>query len=472
MIHRASPVLGALLICATAPAQGVEEKRAETELQKAMELAAKGRYRAAHAAYVRIAKKYADTGPGSIAAKRAEDTAFLGWCYLEKSGPSENRVDVVLMGDAYTLDQQDRFDKIAASVPKLFRNDKLLGEYYDYFNFIRVNLSSKDGDVDGYGREYDTALDAAIMGRNAPWVEVSSKHVREALDELPEHDGRVLVFVPADGFQGNGDENIGIVSGRSETCLFHEFGHAFAGLGDEYATYTYPRGKVVPKPNVSDTDDPSKVPWRHWLEADAPEVGIHRGGDGRLEGAWRPVAGNCAMECGAQFCRVCREAVVLSIHALVDPIESCEPAAHALSSVAPPMVADDDGGYRFEVQVLQPKTHGLDVQWWVLPAADVSWPEDAPSTPGVGAADRRARGPLPEIAAPPNEESRGSRRSIHRFRWTPEPGTEGRYRVVCRVRDSTVVAGQKWPWVLKDERGLLESERGWWIELGTGTVSR
>ena len=117
MIRRATWLLGALLICATAPAQGVDEKRAESDLQKAMELAAKGRYRAAHAAYARIAKKYADTGPGRIAAQRAGDTAFLGWCYLEQSGPSLNRVDVVMMGDAFTLDQQDRFDKIAESVP-------------------------------------------------------------------------------------------------------------------------------------------------------------------------------------------------------------------------------------------------------------------------------------------------------------------------------------------------------------------
>jgi hypothetical protein len=33
------------------------------------------------------------------------------------------------------------------------------------------------------------------------------------------------------------------------------------------------------------------------------------------------------------------------------------------------------------------------------------------------------------------------------------------------VRDTTELRGEKFPWVLKDERGLLESERIWWLEV-------
>ena len=41
-----------------------------------------------------------------------------------------------------------------------------------------------------------------------------------------------------------------------------------------------------------------------------------------------------------------------------------------------------------------------------------------------------------------------------------EPGL---YRITCRVRDTTELRGEKFPWVLKDELGLLESERVWWV---------
>ena len=41
----------------------------------------------------------------------------------------------------------------------------------------------------------------------------------------------------------------------------------------------------------------------------------------------------------------------------------------------------------------------------------------------------------------------------------------GLYRITCRVKDPTELRGERFPWVLKDERGLLESERIWWLEV-------
>ena len=48
-----------------------------------------------------------------------------------------------------------------------------------------------------------------------------------------------------------------------------------------------------------------------------------------------------------------------------------------------------------------------------------------------------------------------------------DPGDleSGRYRVIARAVDSTKMRGEKFPWVLKDEAGLLESERGWWVRI-------
>jgi hypothetical protein len=33
------------------------------------------------------------------------------------------------------------------------------------------------------------------------------------------------------------------------------------------------------------------------------------------------------------------------------------------------------------------------------------------------------------------------------------------------VRDTTKLRDEKFPWVLSDPRGLLESERVWWVEV-------
>jgi hypothetical protein len=41
----------------------------------------------------------------------------------------------------------------------------------------------------------------------------------------------------------------------------------------------------------------------------------------------------------------------------------------------------------------------------------------------------------------------------------------GRYRVICRVKDSTQPRGERKPLVIKDSGGLLESERAWWVRV-------
>ena len=73
---------------------------------------------------------------------------------------------------------------------------------------------------------------------------------------------------------------------------------------------------------------------------------------------------------------------------------------------------------------------------------------------------------LVPIAAKPKAESRGNKKGEHDFTLRPRELSAGRYRVVCRVRDTTEIRGEKLPWVLEDEWGLLESERMWLVQVG------
>ena len=70
-------------------------------LAKAEEQASRGRYSQARATYRKLAKNYPATAAGRIAARRSEASAYLGRADLVRHGPSENRVDVLLMGDGY-----------------------------------------------------------------------------------------------------------------------------------------------------------------------------------------------------------------------------------------------------------------------------------------------------------------------------------------------------------------------------------
>jgi len=163
---------------------------------------------------------------------------------------------------------------------------------------------------------------------------------------------------------------------------------------------------------------------------------------------------------------VCREQVVRCIYSIVDPIDACAPDPVRQGSFESLAFTDDT--FKFRVEVLQPSTHALDVSWYLLPEALFPKSGDGGSTTQAsagtaGPTDRVKRGPLPPIQQSPTFVSRPDMKGAHTYTLTKKDLEPGRYRVVCRVKDSTKLRGEKWPWVLADPEGLLESERGWWI---------
>jgi hypothetical protein len=440
----------------------VAQEEAIEQFRQAEEAVARKDYGLARRMYATLARKWAGTPTGELCAERAEGSAFLGTRALVENGPSANRVDVVIMGDSFQLDELGRFDAWAEDIPKLFETRDVFEEYADYHNFRVATLVSADGDVDAYGREYDTMLGARIMGNDSPWVVVDNARVQQVLRQVPDNDGYALVLVKAKGFHGTGGGQVGTVSGPQPETIMHEWGHAFGDLGDEYTTYTHPRGDVRSRPNISNVEDPRRVPWAHWIERNARGVGVYRGGAGRLKGAWRPEASGCLMQDGRQYCRVCREALVLRIYELVDPIDACEPGAMPSSSVAS-LPLNEDREWRFHIDLVTPKKHGHDVAFYVLPELSVPRaPRNEERTE-----NRKDRGRLEPIAAKPVAEYRNVRARSVEYVWRPEKELSGRFRIVVRVVDPTP-SDRGLPWVLKDEHGLLESERGWWIDLQAG----
>lgn len=466
-IALAAPCL--LALAAGLPAQEPDESaereaEAEERLGDAEAAAARGEYWVAVQKYMNLARLYPETRAGRVGDQRRQPNAFLGWSDMVRNGPSENRVDVVLLGDGYMLNKQDEFDRMVEIVPELFKRNEVFGEYFPYLNFIRANLRSAENGVGGYGRKVDTALQGRASGSAQGHVTVDRGLAQKHLEEVSGHDGLALCFVKA-GSHGTGGFGIAVIGGRPTRAVVHEWGHAFAGLGDEYSRSTGLRGALGRRPNLSETDDPGRVPWRHWLELGARNVGIHRGGGGSAQGTWKPTVNGCLMDDGQEFCMVCREVLVLKIYEYVDPIEATDPPAlgwrDTLRDVRPEFLEVGRRPLKLEVTVMQPDSHDLEVAWWVRPFAE------APRYAGVERRfpDRRRRGPLPPLPGEPADETRANSKGVHRFLVREHDLDPGRYVVICRVRDTTEVRGSRYPWVIRDERGLLESECRWLVEI-------
>ncbi len=454
-------VLTAALWCVLLPGPQAPSDPA-TLFARAEELACAGRHRDARALYENLAERHPDTRAGRAAAQRTRPSALLGACMLVDNGPPANRVEIVILGDGYELEHQRAFDELAEDVPPLFERVEPFREYWSYLNFVRGVCLSAEAGVDGFGREYDTLLGGRTLATDAGHVGIDGRAAHAVLEQVPGHDGVALVFVKL-GVAGTGGGGFAVIGGRDARIAVHEWGHAFGGLGDEYSDHTHERGGVSERANVAATDDPERVPWKHWLAARHPSVGVYEGASGQVSDAWRPTASGCIMNDGEAFCPPCREALVLRIYSLVDPIEEVVPPAPPRTIREPLRMASDT--LELTVRVLRPATHDLEVSWW-LESAD-KYPLSGADSAAAADEDgkRRARRPLQPIDARPTRRQGAGPDGLDTLRIARTDHAPGLYRVTCRVRDTTELRGEKFPWVLEDRHGLLESERVWWVEV-------
>lgn len=459
--------------------------RADTDaaflLARAEELAAKGRFGQADKLWRRIVEEAPESREAEIARQRLAPNALLRVRDLEVNGPSERRIDVFVLGDGYlrTDKHQRLFDGAAEQVPDALCQAPVFRRYRRYFNFHAMNLASAEDGIDRRGRDVDTALGAYESDAAQGQVAVRHDLVQRYLAMDPRSEGLAVVIVRL-GSLGTGGGGIAVVGGGPGNSLIHEWGHAFAGLLDEYTSDVGYTGPVPRGVNVSDTPDPEKVPWRHFLEAKVKGVGVFPGAAGRSQGAWRPTASGCAMASGPSFCVVCREAVVRAIYERVSPLDEARPDPDAgvielqrdgrvtLEAVPMPVVGKPPIEVRFTLErarepheAQRAAEGGTDFLSGLVERLGGDGADEAGST-GDSWTPRAGKAPDP---LPPGEPLRARRRRDAQGRtiWTVtlegarlEPGD---WLVHLYVRDPT-------DWVLREDwRALLTDTRTWRIRV-------
>ena len=452
--------LGAMVLLAVVVAtpsnsqEDEEELEAERLLAKAMRACKAVNFRAADAAWKKVIDDFPDTFAAYEARERLEPNALLYVRPLEVNGPPERRIDVFVLAEGYQRKDQKAFLTQAELTARLFFQVKVFERYRGYFNFHAMHIASREEGVDVGEKQFDTALGAHQTAYSQGQVAVDRAAVRRYLDEDPRSEGLAIVVVRR-GTLGTGGGGVAVVGGGAGNTVVHEWGHAFGMLLDEYTSDVGYRGGTPTGFNISDTDDPARVPWRHFLEADVNGVGVFPGGAGRSKGAWRPTARACAMASGASFCVVCREALVASIYGLVGPLDEAQPEPGWVE-------LEDDAPPRFRVFPMpMSEKPALTVEFSLQRIAVTGAPsrgdseraassEGGPSRASIfdRASRRRPRWNLPEPGPLPGEavEARRVRTEDRRIAFEPvladlEPGD---YRLHARVIDPV-------DWVLKTE---------------------
>ncbi len=250
-----------------------------------------------------------------------------------KNGDSENHVDLIILAEGYTKNEMEKFIGDAKRVTGYLFEEEPFKSKKNKFNVTAVCTSSEESgtDVPGENIYKNTRFNSSFYTFDTPrYLTISDlKSVYDAAAIVP-HD-QIYVLVNTGKYGGGGFyNNINVCSSDNSSTkevFVHEFGHGFAGLGDEYYTSSVAFGEyynfdVEPwEPNLTTLVDFEKK-WKAEVSDSVPvptpriakyenTVGAFEGGGYVEKGVYSPFM-DCRMKSNVakHFCPVCQEAII------------------------------------------------------------------------------------------------------------------------------------------------------------------
>lgn len=250
---------------------------------------------------------------------------------LHRTGPPEDRLDLVILGDGFKSNEEADFDREAARVWAEMTRTEPFASYQGLMNVstgFRASSRSGPGENNAYGSHFPKFFGSLILAKRASLVLADA--VRAGGGEADV----VLVVVKSNRRGGTATGNVCYVTtGAGPRVAIHELGHSVARLGDEYSglsgTPRLTREQMASiYPNLTTKSNRSELPWKDWVAADTRVpgsfftrgVGAFKGGGAYSSGLYRP-KNRCRMRTdGPGFCEVCRQHLVLAFHEGSNPL--------------------------------------------------------------------------------------------------------------------------------------------------------
>jgi hypothetical protein len=263
---------------------------------------------------------------------KKEQKVLIAKTDILNSGDPAVKVDIVIIPDGYTKDEMNKFVKDAKRFTAFLFDATPYKENKDKFNVYAIQAPSQESgpDIPGAGIWKNTLLNTNFYTFDSERYLMTSdnKSLRNVASNAP-YD-QIYIMVNTDKYGGGAiynhyavcvSENI-----HADYVFAHEFGHSFAGLGDEYyessTSYNefYPLDVEPPDPNLTTLVNFDKK-WKNMVEKDTPiptpndekykgKVGVFEGGGYVNKGVYRP-SYDCSMKSISvnNFCPVCRKAI-------------------------------------------------------------------------------------------------------------------------------------------------------------------
>lgn len=261
--------------------------------------------------------------------------------------PPAKAVDIAVIAEGYTSKEMKKFYKDAEKLTHFIRNHEPFTKHTQKLNFYAVGSPSLQSGVTDPEKQswLETALGSHFYTFYSSRYLTTPNHfkVRDIASQVP-YDA-IYILVNSDRYGGGGIYNfyaLATARGRlANRVTVHEFGHSFAGLGDEYfyeggdaldGTYNV---NIEPwEPNITTMQNfgekwedllapgyvvPTPLPADSVAARSTNTIGVYEGGGYLSKGVYRPTP-DCRMKTNEvdHFCPVCSRAVEARILYLTD----------------------------------------------------------------------------------------------------------------------------------------------------------
>jgi len=248
------------------------------------------------------------------------------------TGDPHTSLDIAFIAEGYTRGEMEKFRNDVKRMAEIIFAEAPFDKYKDQINIWAVEAPSQESgtDVPGEGIYVNTALSSSYYTFDVDRY-LTTQDIRRVNDyaAAAPHD-QIIVLINSTRYGGGGVYNYysAVTADHKFTpqVLTHEFGHGFAGLGDEYYSSEvayeefYPLDVEPWEPNIT-TRVNFDAKWKNMIAKSVPVptpndkrytgvTGLFEGGGYSAKGIYRP-SFDCRMKSNQadSFCEVCQGAL-------------------------------------------------------------------------------------------------------------------------------------------------------------------
>jgi hypothetical protein len=200
---------------------------------------------------------------------------------IQKNGEPSTKVDLLILGDGYTVSERSKFDHDAKRFTDMLFSTSPFKEHRKDFNVWGLCPPAAESGISrpstGIHRRSPVGTSYDTFDTERYILTTDNHDLRDVASYSPYE--FIEILVNGKTYGGGGIFNLyATVAADSEWAPYvfvHEFGHHFAGLSDEYYTsqvaYLPPTKRIEPwEPNVTALLDPENLKWKDLVTPGTP----------------------------------------------------------------------------------------------------------------------------------------------------------------------------------------------------------